>query len=515
MYFITKEAAALANSKQYESQTLKIDCRFSCHGRDLGAEATGIMVVALSETFESIKESIIQYFEYVSATLRLVSLGVVWCGRRYICLDQGNITSRLLKMKIVENQKGMKLPHMIVADFRDTANDKTACRQLQFLTHGAVATKNSGDFESQILEINCHFTYVGYDLGIEENGVMVVALREKLQSIRDSVLEQFRHLNPRPSEVDLRVYWSGVCTPPLWDSLPYGEDQKCRLLTSSNVNDWLGHWKKTGSVSVNSRNRIEAALRCPIYDMRKVAGGPMAGGAHPRVQEEDWTKRSYTGKGESQTGPPSKSGVLLDRLGNSGCETLLPSQGVRTLRQPKLQDKSAESKKAKMQRKPAASYREGEVIGSNARELSPTNRGRRLFEKMSGAQAGPIVQPVVQVMKTSKAGLGAGVGRGSAHHRHDAGLPSSNVTGLKNFHRHDPVLPPSDDTNLETSHSGTKSSTKQEPDSGTSSDDNVSFQPEISIESEQGRQQEVVDWYTVGMMELRLQEQGDGVANWW
>ena len=63
---------------------------------------------------------------------------------------------------------------------------------------------------------------------------------------------------------------------------------------------------------------------------------------------------------------------------------------------------------------PAASYREGEVVGATAPELGSENRGRAMLEKMgwsSGTALGAldnkgILQPVPQTMKKSKAGLG-------------------------------------------------------------------------------------------------------------
>jgi hypothetical protein len=59
-------------------------------------------------------------------------------------------------------------------------------------------------------------------------------------------------------------------------------------------------------------------------------------------------------------------------------------------------------------------YRDGEVVGSGLPELSAENRGRAMLEKMgwsSGMALGStsnkgILQPVSQVVKRSKAGLG-------------------------------------------------------------------------------------------------------------
>lgn len=60
------------------------------------------------------------------------------------------------------------------------------------------------------------------------------------------------------------------------------------------------------------------------------------------------------------------------------------------------------------------SYRDGDVVGESAPELGVENRGRAMLEKMgwsSGTALGAlnnkgILQPVSQVVKTSKAGLG-------------------------------------------------------------------------------------------------------------
>lgn len=61
-----------------------------------------------------------------------------------------------------------------------------------------------------------------------------------------------------------------------------------------------------------------------------------------------------------------------------------------------------------------ASYRDGEIVGASAPELSTENRGRAMLEKMGwsrGTALGSednkgILLPVMQTMKRSKAGLG-------------------------------------------------------------------------------------------------------------
>lgn len=61
------------------------------------------------------------------------------------------------------------------------------------------------------------------------------------------------------------------------------------------------------------------------------------------------------------------------------------------------------------------SYRDGEIVGAAAPELGQENKGRAMLEKMgwsTGTALGAlnnnrgIVQPVAQVVKTGKAGLG-------------------------------------------------------------------------------------------------------------
>lgn len=61
------------------------------------------------------------------------------------------------------------------------------------------------------------------------------------------------------------------------------------------------------------------------------------------------------------------------------------------------------------------SYRDGDVVGAAAPEIGQENRGRTILEKMgwsTGTALGALnnnrglVQPVTQVVKTSKSGLG-------------------------------------------------------------------------------------------------------------
>jgi hypothetical protein len=63
--------------------------------------------------------------------------------------------------------------------------------------------------------------------------------------------------------------------------------------------------------------------------------------------------------------------------------------------------------------RPQVSYRDGEVVGAAAPELGVENKGRQLLEKMGwtkGTALGAldnkgIMQPIMHVVKTSKAGL--------------------------------------------------------------------------------------------------------------
>lgn len=62
----------------------------------------------------------------------------------------------------------------------------------------------------------------------------------------------------------------------------------------------------------------------------------------------------------------------------------------------------------------AVSYRDGEVVGASAPEIGAENKGRAILEKMgwsTGTALGAlnnkgIMQPVVHIVKTTKAGLG-------------------------------------------------------------------------------------------------------------
>jgi hypothetical protein len=62
----------------------------------------------------------------------------------------------------------------------------------------------------------------------------------------------------------------------------------------------------------------------------------------------------------------------------------------------------------------AVSYRDGDIVGGSAPELGAENRGRAMLEKMgwsSGTALGAlnnkgILQPVIHIVKTTKAGLG-------------------------------------------------------------------------------------------------------------
>ena len=62
----------------------------------------------------------------------------------------------------------------------------------------------------------------------------------------------------------------------------------------------------------------------------------------------------------------------------------------------------------------AVSYRDGEIVGAAAPELGTDNKGRAMLEKMgwsTGTALGAlnnkgIMQPVVHIVKTTKAGLG-------------------------------------------------------------------------------------------------------------
>jgi G-patch domain/R3H domain len=91
-------------------------------------------------------------------------------------------------------------------------------------------------------------------------------------------------------------------------------------------------------------------------------------------------------------------------------------QSSRMTSNPKSNFRESEPKASANRRRPntAASYLEGEVVGGSAPEIGANNKGRAMLEKMgwsTGTALGAlnnkgILQPVAQVVKNTRAGLG-------------------------------------------------------------------------------------------------------------
>ncbi len=150
--------------------------------------------------------------------------------------------------------------------------------KMRFFTKGAAATKNLEYSESRILEVNGHIRYRDHNLGTEKDCVMMVALMEDLDSIKDSILERFQHLSPKPGRVTLRLLWLGGPLPPLFDSPSHASGEnckspKCRTLKPPNIGQWLRHWKDVdGGNELKSKNRLIVELHGVVENERKEVG---------------------------------------------------------------------------------------------------------------------------------------------------------------------------------------------------------------------------------------------------
>lgn len=302
--------------------------------------------------------------------------------------------------------------------------------------------KDVGDFESHILEVKCFFSYQGHDLGTEKNGVMVIALTEDLDSIRDSILEHFQHLSTRPCHVTLRLLWLSGPTPPTFGSPSYGKGgscrtPKCRTFKPLNIGLWLAHWKDVERENglTSSKNRIIAELEDSVQNEGEEAGRLVAGGDDRKMRKEHGKKQNDTGRAESRAGFPSKSDVVSPISGYSDREGLLPKRRAKPHTQGGVHDNAAERRQSRKQRNAAVAHGEGDVVGAHARELGPGNKGRGMLEKMGwkqgtglGARGQGVVQPLAEVIRSGKAGLGASRGCNSARHGHECELPPSDDT---------------------------------------------------------------------------------------
>lgn len=314
--------------------------------------------------------------------------------------------------------------------------------KIHFLTKGVAAMEDLEEVESHILEVKCFFSYQGHDLGIEKNGFMVVALTEDLKSIKDSILEQFQHLSTRPCRVTLRLLWLAGPTPPQFNSPSHGhggscKSPKCRTLTPSNIGPWLRHWKDVGGgKELESKNRIKAELNDGVQHEGAKAERPAAGGNHPKSRKKPETKQISTARVPKWLDLPSVPGVVPPIQGYPGREGLVPNRGASSQAQNKVHANATKRSKPREQRNAALFNGEGDVIGSKAPALGQDNKGRAMMEKMGWSEGTGLgapnkqcnVQPILQVFKTSKAGLG--ISRSWDNTRHDRDLPPSDDTGV-------------------------------------------------------------------------------------
>jgi len=289
--------------------------------------------------------------------------------------------------------------------------------KLRFLTKGAAAIVHFEESDSRIFEVNCRFEYRGRDSSATKPFIMVVALTEDLDSIKDSILE---HVSTTSYHITLRLLWLGGPTPPLFNAPSRGNGQSCknptcRTLTPLNLNPWLRHWKDVECGDrLESKNRIIARLRDAIEIEGEEAGKPAAGGNHPKSSKRHNKRQRSTSRVPRWTDLPPKPDVVPHILRFSEWKGTFPKRGANSQTHNKAHAKAAESSRTKRQRNAAFSNREGVNIGRKVPALSQDNRGRLMMEKMGwrdGTGLGPPhrqcnVQPISQVFKTSKAGLG-------------------------------------------------------------------------------------------------------------
>lgn len=76
--FLTKGVAAMEDLGEEESHILKVICFFSYQGHDLSIEQNGVMMVSLTEDLDSIKGSILDYFQHLNTRLSHVTLRLPW-----------------------------------------------------------------------------------------------------------------------------------------------------------------------------------------------------------------------------------------------------------------------------------------------------------------------------------------------------------------------------------------------------------------------------------------------------
>lgn len=95
-------------------------------------------------------------------------------------------------------------------------------------------------------------------------------------------------------------------------------------------------------------------------------------------------------------------------------DAIASGMSKRFLKRPDVKGRKAIRTQDRGANMAAVSYRDGDVVGASAAELGVENRGRAMLEKMGwskGTALGAvhnkgILQPIVHVVKNSKAGLG-------------------------------------------------------------------------------------------------------------
>ena len=294
--------------------------------------------------------------------------------------------------------------------------------KMRFFTKGAAATKNLEYSESRILEVNGHIRYRDHNLGTEKDCVMMVALMEDLDSIKDSILERFQHLSPKPGRVTLRLLWLGGPLPPLFDSPSHASGEnckspKCRTLKPPNIGQWLRHWKDVdGGNELKSKNRLIVELHGVVENERKEVGGEPAADANDATSQKRYmTRQSSMGRAQKEADSPSQPVVVPRALRYPRREKPTANRGAISQTQDKKHDNATERRHSRKQPNAALFIKKGDVVGGKAPALGPDNKGRAMMEKMGwseGMGLGALDkqcdnQSIPQVFKNSRTGLGA------------------------------------------------------------------------------------------------------------
>jgi hypothetical protein len=292
----------------------------------------------------------------------------------------------------------------------------------RFFTKGAAATKNLEYSESRILEVNGHIRYRDHNLGTEKDCVMMVALMEDLDSIKDSILERFQHLSPKPGRVTLMLLWLGGPLPPLFDSPSHirGENckaKRCRTLKPLNIGLWLRHWKDVdGGNELKSKNRLIVELHSVVENEGKEIGGKPAADANDATSQKRYmTRQSSMGRAQTEADSPSQPVVVPPASRYPRRERTIASREAISQMQDKKHDNATERRHSRKQINAALSIKEGDVVGGKAPALGPGNKGHAMMEKMGWSEGMGLgaphkqcdIQLIPQVFKISRTGLGA------------------------------------------------------------------------------------------------------------